>query len=328
MDANTSTYLINMGFSQAEINAFEYIYMNGGRFTPAALQSYGYDFNSAKRLAYMNKIMQGAVNINSENDMINHVKKMTGASQQDAKQAVYAQNLQNGYGDANYSKDEYIKHLRETAGRTHRIGIQDLAVSNVTGVPRVAVVAGIVQNPYSIWNSNNYDGKNALYKVIDVTSGKVTVETTKKPRLEYGAAKTIPGVLEIKGTKQNGMAVVTFNKSVCRLCNRFIIVASLKRPEFHLGMYEIICFEGTKVYVYATNMGTKENVSYRGGTQRVYAYGIFPKDIKGKLTKVAKDMYNHLDGRKVEYINSNSTYNVVPQTSKDSMDNEDEEVDF
>lgn len=326
MDINVSNYLIGLGFTQAEINDYEYIYMNAGKFTPAALQSYGYDFNLAKRLAYMNKALQGGVQINSEEDMINHVKKMTGASRQDAKQLVYTDNLRNGYAEQNYSKEQYIKHLKETAGRVHKIGIQDLAVSNVTEVPRVAVISGINQSPYNIWNSKNYQGKNALYKVIDVTGGKITVETSKKPRLEYGAPKSIPGVLEIKGVKQNGMAVVTFDKSVCRLCNRYIIVASLKRPEFHLGMYEIICFEGTRVYVYATNMGVRDQVRYKGGTQRVYAYGIFPQDMKAKLTSVAKNMYGHLDGRKVEYIDANSSYNVVPNERVDTLN--DDEVDF
>lgn len=327
MDRNVSNYLLGLGFTQQEINEYNYIYMNAGKFTTAALQSYGYDFASAKRLAYMNKALQGGVQINSEADMINHVKKMTGANRQDAKQYVYTQNLQNGYAEQNYSKDEYIKHLKETAGRTHKIGIQDLAVSNITDVPRIAVISGIKQSPYNIWNSNNYKGKNALYKVVDATNGRITIETSKKPKLEYGAPKVLPGILEIKGVKQNGMAVVSFSKKVCRLCNRYIIIASLKRPEFHLGMYEIICFEGTKVYIYATNMGTRDQVRYKGGTQRVYAYGIFPQDTKGKLTTVAKNLYGHLDGRKVEYIDANSSYRVVPVEQTDNL-NDEEAVDF
>lgn len=327
MDNNIYNYLIGLGFTQQEINGYEYIHINGGKFTPLVLQSYGYDFNSAKRLAYMHKVLQGGVQINSEYDMINHVKKMTGASRQDAKQAVYSENLQNGYAEQNYSKEEYIKHLKETAGRSYKIGIQDLAVSNVTDVPRVAVISGINQSPYDIWNSSNYKGKNALYKVIDVTGGRITVETNKKPKLAYGASKNIPGVLEIKGVKQNGMAVVSFDKSVCRLCNRYVIVASLKRPEFHLGLYEIICFEGTRVYVYATNMGVKDKVRYKGGTQRVYSYGIFPQDIPGKLKTVAKNMYEHLRGRKAEFVEANSSYRVVSIEEVDKM-NEDESVDF
>jgi predicted ribosome-associated RNA-binding protein Tma20 len=326
MDINLRNNLINLGFGQGEIQAYEYIYMNGGKFTPNALMSYGYNYEQARRLAYMNKAVQGGVQINTENDMIAHYKKMTGANRQDAKVAVYAQNLQNGYAQ-NYSDTELVKHLKQTAGITRKITIQDLAVSNVSEVPRVAVISGITQEPFTIWNSSNYKGTQALYRVVDVSGQKVTVETGKKPVLKYGANKVVPGVLELKGVKQNGNAVVVFDKKVCRLCNRFVIVASLKRPEFHLGCYDIICFEGTRVYVYASNMGTRDQVRYKGGTQRVYAYGIFPGDIKGKLDNEAKKIYGNLNGVKAQYQSANEDYRVVPTEQNDSIE-EEEAVDF
>ena len=283
-----SAALANMGFNQQEIMNFQYVLNNGGKFTPQALQSYGYTPQQAQRLGYMYKVCSGKVMVDS--------------------------------------KESKIRHLRKMFGADYRISIQDLAVSKVTDVPRVAVVNGINEQPYTIWNSSNYQGKHALYRVIDVTGQKVTVETSKKPQLKYGAAKVLPGILEIKGVKQNGNAVVTFDKKVCRLCNRFIIVASLKNPEFHLGKWEILCFEGTRVYVYATNMGTKESVSYKMGNQRVYDYGIFPQDIKGKLEKVARGLYQTLNGVEVEYHDRNSDYRVVPVEQNDDLNSQD--VDF
>lgn len=317
MDRNTNSQLLNLGFSQAEINNFEFIYNNGGKFTPMALQQYGYSLEQAKRLAYMNKIMQGGVNIQTENDMISHVKKMTGTSRDIAKQAVYRENLSNGYGAQNYSETELIKHLRETNGKQRRITIQDLAVSKVTSVPRVAVVGGITESPYDIWNSNNYKGFDAMYKVIDATSSKITVETPRKPKLEWGRSKDVPGVLEIKGVKNNGNAIVIFDRKYCRLCNRFVIVASLRNPEFHLGKYDMICFEGTKVYIFAVNMGIKEQLRYNMGNQRIYAFGIMPGDIKIKLDNVAKSMYQQLGGVSVTYVDPNESYTVVPKTQVD-----------
>ena len=317
MDRNTNSQLLNLGFSQAEINNFEFIYNNGGKFTPMALQQYGCSLEQAKRLAYMNKIMQGGVNISTENDMISHVKKMTGVNRDIAKQAVYRENLANGYGAQNYSEVELIKHLRETNGKQRRITIQDLAVSKVTAVPRVAVVGGITEPPYDIWNSKNYNGFDAMYRVIDATSSKITIETPRKPKLEWGRSKDVPGVLEIKGVKNNGNAIVVFDRKYCRLCNRFVIVASLRNPEFHLGKYEMICFEGTKVYIYAINMGIKEQLRYNMGNQRIYAFGIMPGDIKGKLDNVAKSMYQQLGGVSVNYIEANETYTVVPKTQVD-----------
>lgn len=324
MDRNTTNALLNMGFTQQEIQAYEYIYVNGGKFSPAALQSYGYDINSAKRLAYMNKIMQGNIQINSENDMITHVKKMTGVSRDMAKQAVYRENLSNGYGAQNYSEVELIKHLKETNGRQRKITIQDLSISKVTTVPRVALVGGIIDAPYNIWNSKNYSGKDALYRVIDVSGSRITIETSRKPRLEWGKAKELPGILEIKGVRSNGNAIVSFDKKYCRLCNRFVIVASLKNPEFHLGKYDMICFEGTRVYIFAINMGIKEKIKYNNGNQRIYAYGIMTQDIKGKLDSVAKAMYQELHGVAVNYIEPNSDYSVVSKTQVDEqMEDED-----
>ena len=265
--------LIQVGFTQAEINAFKMVYNNGGKFTANALQSYGYTYEQAKRLHYMYRICTGQVQIESQ--------------------------------------DQMSKHLRTMFGSTHKMSINDLAISQITNVPRAAVVMNIDQEPYSIWNSNNYSGSKSLYKVIDATAGHITVETPIKPQLKYGQAKKIPGMLEIKGVKANGNIVVTFNSNYAALCNRFVIVASFKNPERHLGKWEIMCYEGRKVYIYAINMGTRDKVSYSQGNQRVYAYGLYPRDIKKKLDSVAQEMYRYVKGVSHNYIPPTVGYNVV-----------------
>jgi hypothetical protein len=277
--------LVRLGFNNTEINELLKVYNNMGKFTPSALQSYGYTYEQAKRLAYMYNVCTGKVTIDSKQDA--------------------------------------IKHLKRTFGANYKISMQDLPVSSITNVPRVAVVGNIKESPYDIWNSSNYKGTEGIYKVIDVSSTRITVETSIKPRLEYGKPKEIPGVLEIKGVKNNGTAVVAFDKNYCRLCNRFIIVASLRNPEFHCGKYEIICCEGSKVYVYATNMGTKENTHYNGNTQRVYQYGLFSKDIKGKLSSVAKALYKHFEGVSAEYNEATQEFITVPRVQKQEEEDTD-----
>lgn len=280
--------LLSLGFTQQEIQQLNYVYANGGKFTTNALQSYGYNYEQAKKLSYMYNICSGKIQIDS--------------------------------------KQEMIKHLRKMFGSDYRISIQDLAVSKVTNVPRVAVIANIMDAPYNIWNSSNYKGKDTLYKVIDVSGQRITIETAKKPKLEWGKAKVIPGVLEIKGVRNNGNAVVSFDRKYCKLCNRFIIVASLRNPEFHFGKYEMICFEGTKVYIYATNLGTRDAVKYSMGSQRVYDYGIFKQDIKGKLDNVAKAMYKHLHGVSVQYEGANSDYSVISKDKAEESFDDDVEI--
>jgi len=272
--------LVQVGFTQEEINAFKYVYGNNGKFTAAALQSYGYTYEQAKRLHYMYRICTGQIQINSS--------------------------------------DQMSKHLKTMFGGNHKMSINDLAISQITNVPRVAVVKGIDQEPYSIWNSTNYTGNKALYKVIDATSGHITIETAIKPQLKYGQSKKLPGILEIKGVKPNGNVVVTFSSNYASLCNRFIIIASFKNPEKHLGKWEIMCYEGRRVYVYAVNMGTRDKVSYSQGNQRVYAYGLFPGDIKKKLDAVAAEMYKYVKGVSHNYVQPTVEYNVVDVKKPDN----------
>lgn len=281
--------LMSIGFNVTEIQNMHYIQNNMGKFTSQALQSYGYTYEQAKRLMYAYGVCSGKIVIDSKEDM--------------------------------------IKHLRKMFGTNYRISMQDLAVSKVTSIPRLAVVGNIKEEPYSIWNSKNYNGKDALYKVVDVTTQRITIETMRKPRLKYGEAKKIQGVFEIKGVKSSGEAVVSFDRKYCNLCNRFAVMASLRNPEFHLGKYEIVCFEGTKVYVFATDIGVKENIRYSGGTQRVYQYGIFPKDIKPKLDTVAKELYRSLGGVSATLQEPTATYSVITKV-KEEVITEDDGVVF
>ena len=63
VDVNT---LLNMGFNQQEISHFQYVLNNGGKFTPQALQSYGYTPQQAQRLGYMYKVCSGKTVVDSK----------------------------------------------------------------------------------------------------------------------------------------------------------------------------------------------------------------------------------------------------------------------
>lgn len=265
--------LASLGFSQTEIGILQNIYQCGGKFTSQALQQYGFNFEQAKRIMYMYNICIGKVRVESEEDTVKHLKKM-------------------------FRSD-------------YKITIHDLDVSKITSIPRVAVVANIKQEPFTIYNSNNYRGNDRLYNVVDVTTTNIIVETKRKPQLKYKADKGVKNCLEIKGIKTDGKVVVAFNKNYCRLCNRYAIIATLKRPEFYLAMYEMICFEGTKVYVYANNIGTRDVVRYNSNSQRIYDYGISPNDIDSKTKNAAFRIYKKLNGVSSTFIRGNSSFSLL-----------------
>lgn len=275
--------LASLGFSNEEVQTLQYIVANGGKTSLQALTQYGMSYEQAKKLRYMYDICIGKVIIESTNDLCKHLKKMFGGSR--------------------------------------KISVADLAVSKVKTVPRKAVVAGITDSTFKIYNSAQYKINEKLYDVENVTTTRIQVITNRKPVLKYKQDKFIPDVVEILDLKKDGNVVVSFNKKYAKLLNRFVIVASLRRPQFYHGLIEIICIEGTKVYVYAKTIGVGESVNYNMGTERVYAYGYFPGEIGVKIKATATDMYKRLCGVYAEVIPGNQEFNIMPiEEDKDDDD--------
>lgn len=272
-----------LGFQDIEINCLQNVLYSFGKVTMQSLQmGAGLTYEQAQRIMYMYNICTGRIRITSEKELIQHLRKMF--------------------------------------GRKKRITIQDLPISPIQSIPRTAMIAGIKEPGYNMWNSKNYPLLERAYKVVDVSGGYITIETDRWPTLKYKQARKVPGVLEIKEIdKQNHKLTVAIHKDYCRLCNRFIIVAQTKCPEFHLGMVQIICVEGTKIYVYAQNAGIKENIHYTSGNSRVYDYGYYQADIKGKLMDVASKIYKIVCGFQAQVIKPNTKFEYLKRPEKQNI---------
>lgn len=272
--------LQSIGFQPSEIEALQCIVMENGKATMQMMtQYYGIPYEQAQKLKYMYDICTGRVNISTEDDL--------------------------------------AKHLRRMFGKHRRIGISDLEVSKINDIPRTALVAGIPENtPFAIWNSKQYPPLERMYTVLEATPNNVTIETNRIPKLKWKEAREIDGVLKILTTPVNGKMTVSINKNYCRLCNRFVIVASLRRPEFHLGMVEIVCIEGTKVYVFADLLAAKKYSRYGNNNQRIYDFGYFPMEIKPKLISCASRIYKHLCGVYANQIPGNTEFIIIPKEEK------------
>lgn len=281
--------LEHLFFTQEEIETLYSLIMDDISFTTNALQQLGIDYEQAQKLLYARRIAQGKVKVENKDDM--------------------------------------AKHLRKMFGKHRRISLQDLQTTKILEVPRLAVIAGVKDEVYSIWNTSQYGLENGIYEVTDVSSTNITIKTDKKPVIKYKYPKEIEGVLEIKEVDDNGIVKVSFNKDYIRLINRYIIVGSLKRPEFHNGLVEILCKEGTKVYVFAQTMGTGERVRYRMGTQRVYDYGVNPKDIKSKIMKQTNSMVGMIEGLFINYEEANQDYSIIDREKEEEIESIDSMID-
>ena len=273
------TRLASLGFNQQEINVMQYVAQCRGRVSTQELVNSGIDYETAQRIKYMYDIASGKISIETEEDL--------------------------------------AKHFRKVFGRHRRIGIQDLAVSNVNKVPRWALLGGIKDKVYKCLNSADLPVSNRLYTVEKVAQ-RVTVGTSNQLAIPYGYPMKIDGVLEILGReKGTGRIILAVDRKYCRLCNRYIIVASLRAPETHHGMIKIICIEGTTIYVYAKTLGIKESVSYAGGTSRVYDYGIKQNEISTRLKEVAERIYASLCGVYATSVPGNEQFQLIAQMDKE-----------
>lgn len=277
--------LLQLRFAPAEINILKQMIYQGMKITSANLQLSGLDFERAQRIKYMYDVVSGRVVIQT--------------------------------------KDDLAKHFKKIAGQHGKLGIQDLAVSTVNDVPKWAVVAGIKEsmldarkygkNIYTVLNSQTLPPDKKLY-VVEKAGQKVLVRFKGNLAIPHKYPMEIPGVLEVKGRDQaTGDIMLLFDKKYCKLCNRFIIVASLRVPEFHLGMIEIICGEGSKVYVYARTLGPRDTVGYSGGNARIYDYGCIKSEIQPKLKAIASEVYNHVRGNYATTVMPTSDFELIPK---------------
>lgn len=278
--------LVPLGFSEQEISFLEMLVALGGKVTPSVLASCGLSHEESQRIKYMYDIASGKISLETTDDL--------------------------------------VKHLRKLFGKHGRIGIQNLMLSKVQKVPRKAVVAGIKDETFGIYNSKNFKPADRMFEVVEVSGSRIHIKTSKKPVLKWKQSRKVDGVIELLGVRPDGEVTLAVNKEYSRLCNRFIVVASLRRPEFHHGMIEIICIEGTRVFVHAQTLGTKEYVSYSGGSQRVYDFGFLPREIDQKVIKSASELYKHVCGVYAIEHPANSDFKVLepdkPQAEEESID--------
>ena len=278
--------LLSIGFSLKEVNTLIEILESGRKPQVQYMLNLGIPYENARRIHYMYDIEQGKVNIETI--------------------------------------DEISKHLKKMAGSGTKIGMADLTPSKIKSIPRKALIEGIKDATFAVYNSSQYPYYERMYNVVNISRTNVTIETSRKPVIKYRQPKFIEGVIAIKELKDDGKVVVSVNKKYCKLCNRFMIVASFKRPEFHHGMVEIVCIEGTKIYVYAKTIGPKDTIKYNMGTQRVYAYGFYGYEISSKLNLVAGEIYNKLKGQYSESYSGNQDYIAIAEEDSDVI--EDDEI--
>mgnify|MGYP004511911507 CR=1 FL=1 len=274
--------LLKLKFTRDEINTLKYVVSNLGKVSVSDMLNRGItDVQTAEHVKYAYDICTGKVII-----------------------------------DDNFTLK---KHLRKMFGKRYRITVNDLKPSLVSEIPRKCVLAGL-SKPWDIWNSNRYSGIDALYLMVgSAGSENIKIITDRIPMLKYKQGKKEDGIVEILKKKEDKL-LVAINKKYARMCNRFIVTASLRKPENYLYLVEIICIEGTSVYVYATEIGGTKKSVRSTNSNRIYDWGIFEGDIQNKTLRVAASVYKLLCGVVAEREDGNMEYRAYCEWKKDDME--------
>lgn len=231
---------------------------------------------------------------------------------------------------------QLCKHLKFINPHIPRVKMEDLEVSAVRDIPRLVVIEGIQDTAFKIYNRSeilsfyakkmkevrdNHEKtakiqgrmKNSgVYLVEGISSSNVNFTSVLKPQISYKGAKEIPSVIGIKKIGIDSKTLhLWVNKKYCRLLNRYVIVASLRRPEFYISLREIVTGSGSVVYLYAQDIGVKKNFSYNSSSARVYDFGFQEYDIEDKLDICLERLENTIPVYKTNKVEGNVEFNSI-----------------
>lgn len=222
---------------------------------------------------------------------------------------MYAYNICMGKKNIDFdnpvSLAQHFKKLNSMSGGNITFSCFYIPHRNIDRVPRVAVVAGLPKGSFYNLNSNLYDKTEATYRVDKIAQEWVTIQSERKmsvcaaDRLNNSYENRqwgIPDILkveEVGSFAQNKPWIIKIHKKYCRLCNRFLIVATTKKMApgvtEHHGGYVLVTAEGQIVYLYARTTdfdsygNPKDTIPNTTKDTVVLDYGFYRMEIEHKL---------------------------------------------
>lgn len=298
--------LYKLGFTNEDVQILNSLMEAGCKLTSASLSNRGLTYQGIKRLQYMYSILIGKTIID-----INNI-------------------------------DEVSKHFQKVNSYGKKININNLPLSKVGEVPRLAVIEGIPEGRYAKYNYS-YENRKRIHILKKESEKKIIIRTKIKPILPYGSDKCLyyikdkgsnkifytedrnelnkfikeskdseyGAAVEIKGLSEDKKEVdVAIHKNYIRLVSPYIILCSFTRPQNHLGMYQMVLYDGSEIYIYANYYDGKGRIN-NNSSSRVYYWGYKKRELTLALQKVAKGIYSNLGGKFIEFQAGKEKYEPI-----------------
>lgn len=241
-------------------------------------------------ILYADKIIRGLVPIDTKEDLKKHLQKMH-----------FASKVSIGALGSSISPKNELKVIVRGLPQKSLFGIYN-SEEPVTADTVTSKYVTIYSDKY--YKIKAYESKQ-LFKVKDLLNNKSKYykrrEEIEKNILDNPNTFKVEKVAELldmhtfEGTKK---IAVLIHRDFCRVLGRYMIVASLRTPDLHLGAYELLSKGGTSVFVFAKQIkvGAKAEIKYASGTERVYFIGTKYDDIETNLARVTNQVSQAIGG--------------------------------
>lgn len=252
----------------------------------------------------LNYLVNSGIHINTNNLVYN-----MGYNYEYARLMVYMYSICCGKIEID-NIDSFSRHLKRINKRV--VTDSNILVGDIKQIPRLAVVGRIPSDtPFAVYNSAN----KRCFVVKEIGKDKIQIITDVRPVLLYGAPKGIPGVIELKGKLPNsGAELVEVYKGYYGLLNRYAILISLKKPESLIDGVVLLSLDGTKIYLYAINIGIRV---YNATKNNVLKYGYTEHDIYKKISELANEITKGFNCVAFERLEGNQEFTSIYHPNTD-----------
>ncbi len=301
--------MIELGFEPVVMQTREMILQNYGKLSSKAFEMFGvWNYKLRQDILYADKIIRGTVPVDNKIDLKKHLQKMNfdrkisiadlassitprnelkaiikGLPQKSLFGIYNTDNSEQGYVEVESITSKYITIFSE---KYYKIGAKQSKV--------LYRVKDLIHNKIKYYESRDQMERNILDNPLTFKVEKVA---------------ELLNVQTIGGKK---LVSVVIHRDYCRLLGRYMIAASLKAPDLHLGAYELLGLGGTTVFVFAKQVkyNQKADIKYSTGTERVYYIGHEGDKLDEMLTGVTNQVYQKVRGVYSEKLDA--TVDFVP----------------
>ena len=286
--------MLELGFENIVLDTRRNVLMATGKLSNKSFEMCGvWNYKLRQDILYADKIIKGLIPVDNKQDLKKHLQKMN-----------FTRKISMADLATSISPHNELKGIVKGLPQKSLFGIY-----NTDDTPEGVDIDTLSPRYITIWSDKYYkiNAKQSrkLFRVRDLLHNRIkyydSIESIEKSIKENEAAYKIERVAELLNVQTvNGkkMVAVVIHRDYCRIRGRYMIVASFKAPDQHLGCYELLSLGGTTVYVFAKQVkfNQKADVKYSTGAERVYYIGCDEDKLDEMLEITTNQVYQKIKG--------------------------------